>query len=155
MKILWSLFIVAASVVSSASNARPGIDDLSSFCSGNSKSIKFNDTSGFTNVAIRQHDVIKAWREIASQELDWALYDIYSFSDKTGERIAFSRAVIYAGNPIVYVQIVGVDGRSLDNRGSLPDGFFVPSEKMLKDRAEFCALSVKQAGKQPGSHLDE
>jgi hypothetical protein len=117
----------------------------SSFCKDETnKSAKFNDNTGFSNVVIRQGGYVKVYREVASPDLDWAIYDSYVFSSVTGDRAFFSRAVIYAGNPIVYVMTKDASGKVVDNTMALPDGFYVPSEPLLQNLEGFCKLEMKQ-----------
>jgi hypothetical protein len=121
--------------------------DPLSFCKeGAAKSARFNDSGGFSNVAIRDGGYIKVYREVASPDLDWAVYDSYVFSPKGGSNLFFSRAVIYAGNPIVYVLTKDESGQTSDNKLALPDGFYVPDEPLLSKLDDFCNLSVKVAG---------
>jgi hypothetical protein len=124
--------------------AQPVASTPSEFCAGSKRSLKFNDVGGFSNVAMRQGDYVKVYREIASSELDWAIYDTYLFFEKTRTRIEVARVVIYAGNPIVYVE-QQKGGEMLSNKRSLPDGMFIPSAPYIKNLTEFCELGVGKA----------
>lgn len=129
---------IARSAVAQTYSKTPG-----QFCSSRSDGTeKFNDSTGFTNTALREKDVIKIYREFASQDLDWAIYDAYSFSAASGKRLQLSRAVVYAGQPFVYTLIQNANGASIDNKGSLPSGFFIPEEHELRSLHEFCSLKL-------------
>ncbi|QMW22960.1 hypothetical protein [Sandaracinobacteroides saxicola] len=143
MKLL--LALCSSFVFGISANAQAVSTDAASFCKESSKkSAKFNDGQGFSNIAIRQGTSIKVYREIASPELDWAIYDGYAFSSAGGTRVAFSRVIIYAGNPIVYARFVDANGKSTDNKNVLPEGFYVPSEPEIANFADFCKLPTKQ-----------
>lgn len=138
------LLVGMAIMTCGAASAQNISSDPVVFCKGSmAKSAKFNDSGGFSDVAIRQGGYIKLYREVASPDLDWAVYDSYVFSSKDGRKIFFSRAVIYAGNPIVYVMTENSAGEKRDNKVALPDGFYVPDEPSLSQLDDFCRLSVK------------
>lgn len=141
------VMLLFAEILCSGALAQPVASSPREFCSGNKMSLKFNDVGGFFNVAMRQGDYVKLYREIASSELDWAIYDSYLFSEKSKTRVEVSRAVIYAGNPIVYVETQQKGGIVSSNERSLPDGFFIPSAPYIKDLAEFCVLRVGKVAK--------
>lgn len=140
-----SLSVAFAPVAAAASNAaavRSVRADLAAICAGKiaNLEIAFRDSNGYDNTVAAKGNKVYAYRSTGPESIDWNTNDNYVFLRNSGNRLHFSRSVIYAAQNYSYILTIDKHNIRQDNAAALPTGIYFTDERILTNLKQICQL---------------